>query len=135
MNTNQTLSSFIDTNKIRMSADWADSNPHMIDAMPGGSHYRCTLRLGRKRLTVYFSMGAAHTSEPTASDVLDCLASDASSYKNANGFEDWAGEYGYDTDSRKAEKTYRIVERQAAKLEAFLGSELFNALLWNTERM
>jgi hypothetical protein len=47
---------------------------------------------------------------------------------------DWAGEYGYDTDSRKAEKTFRACQRQRAKLFAFLGPELYQTLLWDTER-
>jgi hypothetical protein len=35
--------------------------------------YTVTLRFGRRRMTVPFYMGSAHTDEPTASDVLGCL--------------------------------------------------------------
>lgn len=72
---------------------------------------------------------------PSISDVLDCLAMDAVGIENARGsFDDWCAEYGYDTDSRKAEKTFHICERQAAHLKHFLGAELFEQLLWNTDR-
>jgi hypothetical protein len=104
--------------------------------MPAGStHWKCRLRRGDKRFTVYFSMGPAHSREPEVADVLDCLASDASGIENAKTFEDWAGEYGYDTDSRRAERTYRICVKQAEKLKQFLGDDLFDQLVWNTERL
>ena len=100
------------------------------------SHYRVRLmRPGARPFGLYYSMGAAHKSPPTLPDVLDNLASDASGYDAARGFEDWASEYGYDTDSRKAERVYRAVEAQATKLRAFLGDDLYAVLLNGTERL
>ena len=43
--------------------------------------------------------------------------------------EDWCGEYGYDSDSRKAERTYKAIHEQSEKLAGFLGSELYEMLL------
>jgi hypothetical protein len=80
-------------------------------------------------------MGPALIGTPKLADVLDCLASDAAGFENAQSFEDWAAEYGYDTDSRKAEKVYRTVERQAKQLRRVLGDEGYNALLWDIERL
>jgi hypothetical protein len=118
---------------IRMEAEYADSNPNMVDSASMAFHYRCILRRGRKQLTTPFSQGSAHTSPPTTADVLDCLASDAAGYENAQSFEDWCGEYGFDTDSRKAERTYNTVKRQADKLRTFMGDD-YEALLYHTER-
>ncbi len=78
-----------------------------------------------------------HCTEPTPPDlasVLDCLASDSSSFDNARDFDDWASEYGLDTDSRKAERTYRVTGDQSKRLRHFLGEELYRDLLWHTER-
>jgi hypothetical protein len=83
-------------------------------------------------LTVPFYMGAAHTSEPTAADVMTCLASDASSYENARSFEDWASDLGYDTDSRSAEKVYKACERITAKLRVLLGDD-FDRIVYSDE--
>ena len=94
--------------------------------------YSVTLRYGRRQMTVPFGMGSALTDEPGADDVLNCLTSDAASYENARSFEEWAGDYGYDTDSRRAEQTYRQVEAQTAKLRKFLGDQ-YDAYLWRTE--
>lgn len=43
---------------------------------------------------------------PAITDVLYCLVSDASAIDHPN-FESWASEYGYDVDSRPAERTYQ----------------------------
>lgn len=106
----------------------------------GGYHhaYMVTLRnsTNGKRMTVPFYQGIANTEPPTAADVLDCLASDMASYENTEGsFEDWCEEFGFDTDSRKAERTYKAVERQSKRLEIFLGGWEVDTLLWGTERL
>lgn len=66
--------------------------------------------------------------KPTVADVLDCLASDASGADQ--GFEDWAGDLGYDTDSRKAEETYKTIQRQTKELRKLIGGAAFDALLY-----
>lgn len=65
--------------------------------------------------------------EPGAVNVLACLAMD-SHVLDAGGFEEWASEYGYETDSRAAEKIYREVLEQALKLRAGLGAEALDEL-------
>lgn len=79
------------------------------------------LRYRRRRMTVPFFTGQALTDEPSASDVLYCLASDASGADQS--FEDWCADYGYDTDSRTAERTYRQVVDQTARLRRLLGDD------------
>lgn len=131
------LQSFVNRHRIRMEVEWTDTNPNMAADdkwMASARHFRCILRRGRHQMTVPFSQGQAHEKEPTALDVLDCLASDACGVDNAGTFEDWCAEYGYDTDSRKAEKTYNTCVKQASKLRDLLGDEAYESLLYNTER-
>lgn len=64
--------------------------------------------------------GTGKPLEPDAIDVLASLAMD-SDVLDAGGFEDWAGDFGYDTDSRKAEAIYRVCLEIALKLRAALG--------------
>lgn len=119
---------------LTMTATPTDTNPYM-DADTGMSHWRCTIRRGRLSTTVVFSMGSAFTGrQPELDEVLDCLASDASGHANARDFEDWAADYGYDIDSRKAERTYRAIGRQTEGLRRVMG-DLFDRLLWETERL
>ena len=132
-----TLDQFITEQQLVMSVRPIKRNPHMQEQMP--RNFNCTIEFeGRgyhEPLTVYFSQGSAHKKPPTLAEVLDCLASDASGVDNAQSFEAWASEYGYDTDSRKAEKTYNICVQQAQELKALLGQDAYNQLLNGTERL
>ncbi len=83
------------------------------------------------KMTLTFSQGYGHNgAEPKVTSVLSCLASDASG--DQHSFEDWCAEYGYDTDSRKAEKTFKAVRHQTARLKAFLGAA-FDEMVYGTE--
>jgi hypothetical protein len=57
---------------------------------------------------------------PTAYDILACLTK-----HNPGTFEDFCSEFGYDTDSRRAEKTYNAVKDEYLNLCAlFNGNEM-----------
>ncbi|MGA9884441.1 MAG: hypothetical protein WBQ34_12045 [Candidatus Acidiferrales bacterium] len=150
------IEQFIKDNRISMTAERTDNNPNMDDAA-NMDHWKVVLtrrvlkegfdtwrgykgKLGdcqysTRKLTTYFSMGYGHNGKaPTAADVLDCLASDAASIDNARSFEDWASDFGYDADSRKAEKLFKTCEHAAKRLRSFMGDE-YESLLYNTERL
>jgi hypothetical protein len=129
-----TLQQFITKHNIKFECCLAYSRPDGLMSNAGESHYRCSIRQGRYSFRLYFSMGIALRHAPTLIDVLDCLASDAAGYENAQSFEEWASEYGYDADSRSAEKIYRVVNRQAEQLKRVIGTDAYEELLWNTER-
>lgn len=125
------IKQFIDRHGIRIDSSRLDRNPHMEDFQ--GDHWRVTLRCGRRQMTLPFSKGYGHEGrEPETAEVLDCMASDASGADQ--GFEDWASDLGYNTDSRKAERTYKAVQSQTVKLRKLLGDRDFTALL-EMERM
>ncbi len=77
---------------------------------------------------------AARRYVPPLTDVLDCLADDCAGYENARCFEDFAREYGYDTDSRKAERIYRACGAQHQALESVFGRTVLHELMFETER-
>jgi hypothetical protein len=128
------IQDFIGNTAITSQVKRVDSNPNADGFGPDSRHWLVTLRAGRFSMRVPFSQGSAHTKAPTAADVLDCLAMDAAGFENSRSFDDWAREYGYDTDSRKAHKIYTVISRQASKLRAMLGQDNYKTLLWNTER-
>lgn len=77
------------------------------------------------RITVAALEALTHYTEPeppTARDVLYCLVSDALSWENARTFEDFAGEFGYSPDSRRAEKIYNACGETSKALRFFLPS-------------
>ncbi len=82
-----------------------------------------------------FSKGFGHHGQvPTAAEVLNCLASDASSVEG-NSFDTWANEMGFDEDSRKAQRTYNTIVRQMRSLGRILGSDLYPTVLYDVEPM
>ena len=79
-----------------------------------------------RSIRVPYRMGTAHDGQPpTLDDVLDDLVSEAAAYESAASFEEWASECGYDTDSRRAARLYRAVDRQSDRLRALLGPERY----------
>ncbi len=66
---------------------------------------------------------------PDLETALYSLASDSQALPNYECFEDWASEYGYDEDSREAERTYNLCIKQARELRDVLGREAFDQLL------
>lgn len=65
--------------------------------------------------------------EPKTLDVVSSLILDASAIDYPT-FEEWAGDLGYDTDSRKGEAAYRACLETALKLRAVLGDDGLNRL-------
>lgn len=119
-----TIREFIAANMLTMTCEPTDTNPNMEDSA-NMDHWACKiqrLHRGRTRtLTLPFSMGYGHNgAAPKLDEVLDCLVSDMTEVT----FEDWCNELGYDTDSRKALRTYRVIAHQTRKLERFLGESL-----------
>lgn len=61
--------------------------------------------------------------DPDVDQVLWCLISDAvGPYWHRESFEDWASNYGYDTDSRRAEATYNACRSEGESLAVLLGN-------------
>jgi hypothetical protein len=108
--------------------------PSYTSDMDSMDWWNVTLTMHGRQMVIPFGMGSGHRSaEPTAHDVLSAILSDASSIENArDDFEEWAGDYGYDTDSRTAERTYNQTVKQTDQLRAFLG-DLYDTYLWETE--
>lgn len=130
----QNTRQFAEFHRISMTSEKVEANKNAPD-WKDANHYKVTLRRGGDEIRTYYSQGFGIQGEPEVAEVLDSLASDASTVENATSFEDWAGELGYDPDSRKAEQTYKACKRIAGDLRAFLGKDLYSDLLWHTERL
>lgn len=99
-------------NKVTEPDDWQQSaNPYTV-----------TLRFQGRRLTCDFFTGSGWTKEPNAADVLSSLVLDANCGDMT--FEEFCQEFGYDEDSRKAERTWRQCKRMSPKVRQFLGEHL-----------
>jgi hypothetical protein len=109
-----TIAEFIKDQQIEMTATRIQGRANKGDNdqwEKTARHFSCTLRqVGKgnpRTMTIEYSQGSAHTHAPTCADVLNCLADDSRGWDNARSFEDWCSDCGYDTDSRRAERTYQ----------------------------
>jgi hypothetical protein len=70
---------------------------------------------------VYISIlrGRVSIPAPLLRDVLHCLVSDAS-VLDYSCFEEWASDFGYDADSREAERVYKECLALALKLRQLI---------------
>lgn len=83
--------------------------------------YEVELHAGRRGvLRTVYKAGIAHQTIPTAGDIFQALVNDARSVVGET-FETWASGMGYDTDSRKAEETFRACLDTRLWLEAYIG--------------
>lgn len=64
--------------------------------------------------------------EPHPADVLHCVLLDSSAV--GQSFESWCSDFGYDSDSRKAEANYRACQNNADKIARLLGAQQRKAL-------
>lgn len=79
--------------------------------------WNVTLRHGRRRMSFpYYGGGMA--SDPTADDVVECIALD--DYATGSTFQEWCDEFGYDSDSRRAEALYRSAAKLGARWRRFI---------------
>jgi hypothetical protein len=126
---------------ITISSEEAGSNPSMMmdeKWAREASHFKVTLRRGARRMTIHYSQGSGHYgADPKLGSVLESLALDAASIDSSNGFEDWANEFGMGieepADRKRAQKSYTATKNEKTRLELFLGSELYEQLLTQTE--
>lgn len=85
--------------------------------------WRCKLTFQGRKIVKLFRMGLGHNGkEPTSADVVSCLLSDASCAYGS--FEDFCSDLGYDTDSRKAYRTYKACVKTRGHLEFLFGETL-----------
>jgi hypothetical protein len=64
--------------------------------------------------------------QPDPVEVLNCIARDGDALQST--FEDWASDFGYDADSRKAEKIYRACQDNALRLRRLVSGADFETL-------
>jgi hypothetical protein len=83
--------------------------------------YHCTLKYKGRQYSFDFWQGTGITHAPTAEGCLECLLSDSAGADNT--FEDFCSEFGYDTDSRKAERIYKQCQEVRENMERLLGDD------------
>lgn len=120
--TDQKLSELCKSVKISSKYGEARKPWDQLDKWQQEAHqYRVTLRYKGRQMSLDFFMGPALKEEPGAAGVLSCLLSESVALER--DFEEWCGDYGYDTDSRKAERIYKECVKSGERLKKLLGED------------
>lgn len=97
-----------------------DYRPYFPEDKGCRSVFKCRLVRNGRQYTFEFGQSIANIGqEPTMYDILACLTK-----YDPESFEWFCSNYGYDTDSRKAEKTYHAVVKEWEAVERLFGDIL-----------
>jgi hypothetical protein len=95
-------------------------------------HYRNNrpIQIKHYNLTVYDCDRYNQTKpdNPSLDDVLHCFVMDAQGVGDGQTFEDWAADYGYEVDSREAEKSFNACRDSYFAMIRLFGSDGFEEL-------
>lgn len=128
---------FLEKTNTRLDIEYIGHGPYFDDDKESRDIYRFTLTRDGRKYTSKFGQSLAHSGfafgetnmpskadilgkrqQPTEYDILACLTK-----HDVGSFENFCSEFGYDEDSRKAEKTYFTVQKEYSGV----------CLIWNSK--
>lgn len=95
------------------------------------THWTVTVTFEGHSISSPYSQGSAFDKPPTAEYVLGSLAMDASCPET---FEDFCAEYGYDSDSRSAEKTWGLCRDIELQMRRMFGGKFETVQKWGWDQ-
>ena len=116
------IKKFIEEAELFMDCKWIPMRP---DANELGwkdcNSYEIMLYCDDRHYGLWYSQGYGIKDEPSLERVLGAILMDCQGLEGMDSFEDWADSYGYDTDSRSAERIYKACQEQADNMKYLLG--------------
>ena len=124
------------TAKIHSEITYGNSvDYNNLDEWQRKSHpWTVLLRYRGRQMKLNFWTGSM-AGEPNTHDVVTCVTMDCSGFSNSRSFEDWASEYGYDTDSRKAEAIYKAVQIECRKFSQLMGDDYDSTIYMDEDEL
>jgi hypothetical protein len=116
---------FLSKHEITFSFKLANTKvPNWKDDSRPVNHFIVTFKKAGKKMSLDF-FDSIHNfqkgvTELRAYDALTCCSSELHC---PDTFEDFCSEYGYDNDSRSAEKTFRALKKMSDKLQKFFDNQ------------
>ena len=104
---------------LKMQIISSEYKRHFADDKQQRYVFKIKLIKGGKQYTFEFGQSIAEgNNEPTLYDVLTCLTK-----YDPETFEDFCNNYGYDNDSRAAEKVYKAVVKEFKNMQRLFTTE------------
>lgn len=128
---NKQAQDFLNNNAIKLKITFLKNDKYFNDDSAYRDIYKFKISRNRNSYTGTFGQSLIDMGKtPSEYDILSCLALD----NPCDSFEDFCSNYGYDTDSRKAERTYKAVVKQYEGLVRVLGNDSEYNPLWTSLR-
>ena len=104
---------------VKFKATFLKYGQHFDDDKQSRDIYKVTFRRDKNSFSLIFGQSINESTgnggnAPEEYDVLSCLQK-----YDVGSFENFCGDFGYDVDSRKAEKTYKAVCKEFEKVSKF----------------
>ena len=107
-------------NNMKLELAPAENNPSWNCDIKA-NHYRFTMLFFTREFSCFYSQGIGIKESPEFDRIFECLAQECRDVENLSSFEEFADEFGYDRDSRKAESIYHTMRNQRGDLVNTLG--------------
>ena len=115
---------FANKHSIKLKCKHLKFGKHFAGDTDNRHIFKCTLIRLNKQYTFKFGQSiAAGNTPPTMYDVLTCLEK-----YEVETFEDFCSSYGYDTDSRTAEKIYKAVVKEYKGMLRVCGTDVLEEM-------
>lgn len=116
-NYDQQAADFLEKTGTTFHCEYLKYDTHFIGETEERDIYKICLKKGRKRYTFCFGDSIKNSTSypktfPTAYDILACITK-----YDPGEFDDFCGEFGYNEDSRTAEKIYKAVKKEWQNIE------------------
>lgn len=121
-------------NNIKLSLTRADytGEDYKDEWKKTANKYKARITYNKKSITISFYTGSGWKKDPVLEDILGSILLDTT-YLDY-GFENFANAMGYNSDSRKAEKIYKEIQKQAKKINRIFTKEEQEELLTYLEK-
>lgn len=114
---------FLNKVNATIKIEYHSYGKHFEDDKESRNIYNVTVKRNGKQFNFKFGDSIANTKaghEPCEYDVLACITKS----EPEDTFEDFCSSYGYDTDSRKAERIYKAIQREFKGINRVFGDVL-----------
>jgi hypothetical protein len=110
---------FLTKTGVKMRVTYVNYGPHFAGDKESRDRYRVTLSRNGKSMRIMFGQSLAKGAvPPTAYDILSCIQK-----YDVGSFENFCGDFGYDEDSRTAERVYKAVRKEYAGVQRIFSEE------------
>lgn len=112
------------TLEIKIKKDWLKYDYHFAGDKVQRHIFKIKLTKNGKSFSFNFGQSIKKdANEPTTYDILTCLQK-----YEVGTFENFCGDFGYDEDSRKAEKIYKAVCKEFTNMKKLFSNEELKVL-------